>query len=506
MIKRQTLRLNEASAMRNMKNMTNMTNTPTAFSPLLFAFALTLLSACASTGETTAKPETSASASMLETAPKNHLQKEWWRVFNDPLIDWAAERVKEDNLDIKIAETRLREARALSRVARSDFFPQINAGASAARGETETPTPQTLAQAGFDAAWEIDIFGRTRASLRAANARAAAQEASIEDVRNIVIADIVRAVIEWRQAQQTIAETRDLLAAQDDQVSLLDTRTRAGLIDGSFLERARAERAQTAAQLPLAEAAAERARYQVERLLGIRSEENESENESENENESSARFAQSAMKELAVPPAGGVLAIPLEVIRARPDVRAAQANLLAAQADLDRAEAELWPQLSLSAFFGVQDGTSGPRLAGNPIWSVASMLTAPLLNFGRLRGQVKAADARADGALLAYENTVNLGLQEAKTALADYLNGINAVNAQADALRHRQDTVKIATEKFTRGLTDMTDLTTAQTELDLATIELIERKAAAAIAFVRLQKALGVGPNSLVSRHVGSSG
>jgi outer membrane protein TolC len=220
----------------------------------------------------------------------------------------------------------------------------------------------------------------------------------------------------------------------------------------------------------------------MERLLG---------QEPESLAETLKDFAQPA---LFVPQPLEGLDIPVETIRSRPDIRAAAFNLLAAQADLSEAEANLWPRITLSAFFGVQETSSGLEAvtASNPVWSLASAVTAPLINFGRLRGAVDAADARAQRAVLEYENAVLLALQEARTALSDYLNGVNAVNQQATALKHRQETVALAQERFNRGLTDMTDLTTAQAELDQATIALIDRKAAAAIAFVRLQKALGL--------------
>ncbi len=165
--------------------------------------------------------------------------------------------------------------------------------------------------------------------------------------------------------------------------------------------------------------------------------------------------------------------------------------MLAAQADLKKAEADLWPKISIEGFFGVQRTSSGVIASGNPVWFLTSSIAAPLLNFGRLHSAVDAASARSKEAMHSYENITLLALQEAKTALSDYLNGVNAVNQQTRALKHRQNAVRIAKERFKRGLTDMTELTTAQTELDQATLAMIEKKTAAAIAYIRLYKALG---------------
>jgi NodT family efflux transporter outer membrane factor (OMF) lipoprotein len=405
-------------------------------------------------------------------------QSSWWSDFNDPLIDLFANKLQTQNIDIQIAEARLAEARAMKIVSRSGFFPDLSVSASGARGNTSSPKSETLGQAGFDASWELDVFGRTRAGVDAAEARRLASLASVNDAKNIVTAELVRTVIEWRQAKQTTKEINDLLKAQDDQVSLLESRVKAGLIDASFLERARAQRAQTAAGLPDSEAAANAAQYQIERLLAVRDETVQ------------IALTQANPKIMNIPRVEDALSITLESVRERPDVRQARAGLLAAQADLKQAEADLWPRVTLSSFFGVQDGGDGLRLAENPVWSLASAVTLPLLNFGRLRGMVDAADARAKQASLRYEDIVNRALQETKTALSDYLNGMNSISAQESALKSRQDTIRIAKERFERGLTDMTDLTTAQAELDTATIALINIKTETAIAYIRLQKSL----------------
>lgn len=404
----------------------------------------------------------------------------WWTDFNDPLIDLFVDKLKVQNIDIQIAEARLAEARAMKSVSRSGFFPDLSVAARGTRGNTTSQKAETLGQAGFDASWELDVFGRTRAGVEAAEARRLARLAGVDDAGNIVTAELVRAVIEWRQAKQTAREINDLLRAQDDQVSLLESRARAGLIDASFLERARAQRAQTATGLPDAEAAANAAQYQIERLLAVRDQSVE------------VALANADLKIMNIPSINSALSITLDRVRNRPDIRQARAELLAAQDDLKQAEADLWPRVSLSSFFGVQDGSHGRMLAENPIWSLASAVTIPLLNFGRLQGMVDAADARAQQASLRYEDTVNRALQETKTALSDYLNGMNAVSAQQRALQSRQETVRIAKDRFERGLTDMTDLTTAQAELDTATIALINIRTKTAIDFIRLQKALAI--------------
>lgn len=409
----------------------------------------------------------------------------WWQSLNDPLVNEFAAIALRQNIDIQIAQARLREARAVRQTAVSGFFPDISANGSASRGEVTTPKLSTLGQVGFDTQWELDVFGQTRAVVNAAEARAQSARANIDDVRNILIADVARAVTEWRQAQTILMATRSLVNAQDETIDILSARSKAGLSDASALERAKAQQAQTRTNLDTAKASANAAQFQIERLLNVRDQTVAtilSRDAGENLN----------IPALNTPTLETIDAITIDVIRDRPDLRASRANLLAARADLKAAEAQLWPRLGLSSFFGVQDGSDGLQLAGNPVWSLASNITVPILNFGRLRGAVTAADARTEQALLAYENAVNLALQETRTALSDYLNGMNAVGVQNISLESRQRALALSKERFTRGLSDMTDVTTAQAELDNATITLINQKAAARVAYIRLQKALGL--------------
>lgn len=404
----------------------------------------------------------------------------WWRVYNDPLMDALADQLLSQNIDIQIAAARIQESRALNKSFRSAFFPDIAATGSATRQNKDMFSNATILQGGFNASWEVDLFGRIRANVDAADARVLSVQASSNNVRNSVLADLMRAVIDWRQANETLAQTNALLKAQDDQVSIFRIRAEAGLIDATFFERAQAQREQTATQLPLALAGLNTARYQIERLLG------------KNPGDLAVLLKESRLAAFTVPQPHEIKDIPLDVIQSRPDVAAARADMLAAQGDANEAEANLWPRITLSSFFGLQDISGDTQFViSNPVWSLASGITAPLLNFGRLRGKVEAADARTKQAELRYENTVLQALQEARTALSDYVNGVNALTQQNLALTHRQQTISLARNRFERGLNDMTDLTTAQAEFDQATLLLIERKAFTATAYIRLQKALG---------------
>ena len=424
---------------------------------------------------TTAEAEKAPAAPVAPIAE----QQRWWKPLNDPLLDMLADQLVAENIDIKIAIARVAEARGIKRTASGGLLPAVAITGDATRGNLNALSEQSVAQVGFDASYEVDLFGRIREGVTAADARIIAAAAGVDESRNTVLADLARAVVEWRQAQHTIRVTKTLLSNQDKQIDLFHARVKAGLVDATQLERAEAQRAQTATQLPIAEANAKTAQYQMERLLGKQPE------------DLTGALTSHIEEPLIVPIADDALVLTIDSLRDRPDIRMRRAELIAAKADAKQAEADLWPRLTLGAFFGVQKSSDGAFIADNPLWRIASSLTAPLLNFGSIRGNIDANNARAQQAALAYENTTLTALQETRTALSDYLNGLNAVARQEEALTHRKRAIELARARFTSGLTDMTDLTTAQTELDQAALALITQQSNATIAFVRLQKALG---------------
>ena len=420
-------------------------------------------------------------AQTLKTAQQPWHGSFWWRSFHDPLLNQFAQQLLTQNLDIQVAAARLTAARAVTRQSVAGLYPDISLISLESGLKNQFLTQQqSFGLTGPVLNWELDVFGRVRAGIRAAQARTGSAAVTLDDVRNLVLADLAQAVIDWRQAQETIAQSKRLLKAEAVQIQLYNQRTKSGLIDASFVERIRAERAQTTVQLPLAQAAAKLAEYQIERLLG------------DVHQNVAIDLSKAQPHAWTMPQLAETRLISIEVIKNRPDVRRARFDLFAAQADLQQAEANLWPKINILAFFGIANGGLGVRSAENPVWAVASLITAPILNFGRLRAAVAEKNAQAKALELSYENTILLALQETKTALSDYLHGLHAVKAQTAAFKRRQLNVEISKERFQRGLTDMSDLTTAQTELVQSTLALINQKTATARAFIRLQKALGL--------------
>lgn len=419
-----------------------------------------------------------ASTPVVKTEEKQ--QDMWWKAFNDPVMEVLAEQLLAENIDIKIAASRIEESRALTRMTTAGLFPELRLAGDANRGNNQigSPKPITRTLGRVDGSFDVDIFGRKRADVSASQARGEAAVANFKNVQNEMLSELFRAVIAWRQAEQSLCDTNNLLVAYQEQVAIFSDHVKTGLTNASSLERARAQAEQTAAELPQITARSYAAEYQIARLLGKDTE------------ALAALLAQHKQQDISIPSVGKTLEIDIKTLQNRPDIRAAKALMLASQADLKSAEAALWPSLNLNGFYGVQDVSQGVVTAGNPIWFMASSLSMPLLNFGRLRGAIDSANAKAAQASLNYENTVALALQETRTALSDYLQGVNAISQIETALKYRRNTVDLAKERFEHGLTDMVDLTTATAELEQTTLMLTNQKAQTAIAYIRLQKAL----------------
>ena len=410
----------------------------------------------------------------------------WWLHFNEPIMNAQVNILLQQNIDKKIAQVRINEARAATDVAVAEFFPNIPFIGFVSKGNNQIGIAKrvSIANGGFDASWEIDLFGRVRAASYAAEANQATFQAQSYVVVNSLIAELAKAFINLDSANYTIKVLEQLITNQNDQVSLFRSRSQAGLIDETYLTRAEALLNQTKARLPIAIALRNNACYQIAQLLGKNP-------------ESMQAVLQQSRSRFDVPNSKTTLSIPIKTIMSRPDVQAASQALFAAKYELMLAEANRWPRLSIGGYYGYQDGSSNLPLAANPISALSGNILFPAFNFNRLKSIVNLNEAHTQKAFYEYQRTILIALQESYTSLNNYLQGLATIKADTATLKKRRLTVHLAIERFQKGLSDMTDLTTAQTELNEAELRLIESKKQTAIAYIELQKALGVSVRSL---------
>jgi multidrug efflux system outer membrane protein len=411
----------------------------------------------------------------------------WWTQFNDPTLTSLIESAIESNLDLKLAEAGIRQARAARRIAASGLGPTVDAAGSFRRGQSPGPGgtndfgPTTnLYQAGFDAAWEIDIFGGVRRSVEAATADL---DAAVEARRNVLVtltAEVASNYVDLRSFQQEIVIAQQNLKAQQHSAELTRQRFQGGFVSGLDVANADAQVATTAAQIPLLEAAARQTIYSLSVLLG--------------------REPGALLEELSAPlaipaaPPTTPVGVPSELLRRRPDVRQAEAQIHADTARIGVAVADLFPQFSLSASLGRQGETFsslGDRI--NRFWSLGPSASWNLFATGRNLSNIELQKAFQEQSMIAYRQTVLAAVQEVENALIASAKEQEHREALVDAVAANRKAVQLATELYTQGQTDFLNVLNAQRSLYASEDALVQSTRTVSTDLVTLYKALGGG-------------
>ncbi len=419
----------------------------------------------------------------------------WWDRFDDPMLGQLIGQAQTANLDIAQAVTRLRQARESLLQSRAALLPTLSGSAGYSRNEplrggtTTTRLPDgtigSFSQGGssnfslgLDASYQVDLFGGVSSSIRSARANYESVEFNRAAVLLSVESETARNYVLARLAQAQLANARESLAIQDENLSIAQWRVQAGLVSSLDAEQARSQRAQTAATIPQLESsyAANVARLGV--LTG--------------QAPGALRTALEAPKPIPRGPVSVAAGIPADALRQRPDVRAAERSLAAATAQIGVSRAQLYPSLSLGGSISMGSASFGSLLdliTGRAFANVAQTI----FDSGRLRSQVRSARAGADGAFYAYKASVLQALEEIENAIvalqaarsreAEFRIALEAANNQALLARFR----------YRSGLTDFTTLNQSESALLSAKNGLSQAESEQATALVQLYTALGGG-------------
>jgi NodT family efflux transporter outer membrane factor (OMF) lipoprotein len=394
-----------------------------------------------------------------------------------------------------MALTRIDQARAERHATRAELFPKVNLATGVARYENPLPglvpgTRFNFFQLGFDTLWEIDLFGRQQRRLEAASADLDAADEQYRQSLVTLTSDLARSYIEYRNLQNQLLITRANLIAQQHTLELTETLFREGVGTRYEVVRARALTETTTAQLPALEARQTGTLRQMEVLAGRQ-----------------PGTLDAGLKDLgAVPLAPGkaILASPAMTIRHRPDLRIAERRLAAATALQGTAIAELFPKLSLSAFFGFRNTDLDALFKSAAFsYSTAANLLQPLLNFGRIRAGIDLAEAKQKEAYLAYEKAVLEALRETETALTLYLNEEVRRQILARSVADLREAVRLSQLRYHEGAVSFLDVLDAQRALYAGEIELARSEAEASTNLIAVYKALGGGANALPQLSLG---
>jgi multidrug efflux system outer membrane protein len=407
----------------------------------------------------------------------------WWTEFDDPVLDTLIRASLQANQDVRAAVARLDQARAAFDDVKLDRYPTVTAGASVDRREqsvpglSDSPIDTTTYQAGLDAFWEVDLFGRVRNAVRAAAATAQSFDAALDDVRVSVVSEVARNYFELRGLQQQLAVTERSLANARETLRLSEVRRDAGIGEEQDVASARARVFAVEAILPPLQAAIDERQHRLAVLNGVRP------------GELAIDLAPRAYPVLAK-------ALPLgeagELLRRRPDVRDAERRLAAAAAREGVAAAELFPRVTISGVLGFLAGrgslfgTSDSRL-----WAVTPALSWAAFDLGSARARLRGAEASTRESLAIYEQTVLRALEETENALVAYREQQRRLVSLADQARESGRAASIARVRYREGVTDFLQLLDAErTELQ-AQEAVAQAEAGVFTGIVGIYKSLG---------------
>lgn len=455
-----------------------------AFAPALLTLAL---SACAVGPDYRAPATDPARIDALENADydRSRFEATWWQQFDDPTLNQLVQRSLQDNRELRVAFSRLRAARAIRDDVANDRFPTVTSRASGEFGKAQQPPTsedrirQERYDLGLDMAWEVDLFGRIQRQLEASEARIELAEADYYQLQVSLIAELVDAYGTLRGAQLRESIARKNLKNQQDSRAITEQLRDAGVGNELDVLRADARLAATEASLPQLQAQQVRAQNRIATLLGQRPEQLE---------------IDLTAKPLPVIAKALPIGNPADLLRRRPDIRAAERQLAAATAEVGVATADLFPRVSLSGFLGFTAGR-GSQLGASAAraWGVAPSITWAAFDLGSVRARLRGAEAEADGALSQYEQQVLLALEESENAFSDYAKRqqrLISLVRQAEASRAAAEQAAI---RYREGTVDFLVLLDAERERLAAEDAQASAEVELYSGIVAIYKALGGG-------------
>jgi multidrug efflux system outer membrane protein len=460
----------------------------------LLSLACVLASACA-VGPDYVRPEPKLPASWqtvggeVSTVAGTPVGR-WWDAFGDPELTSLVERATRANLDLAQAMGRVAESESLYKVSRAAEFPSLDSDAEVTRERSSVNAlfpggvESTVYGIGVSASWEVDLFGRVRRSVEAAGAKVQASDDDRRGVLVAVIAEVASAYVDVRTIQRRLAVASANLESQGKIVELTRIRHEGGIASSLDVAQAESIYANTRTVIPPLQAALARAINRLNTLLG------------ENPGGVDAELAQTAP--IPPRPASLTIALPVDMVRQRPDVRQAERQLAAETALIGVAAADLYPRLTLLGSFGF-DSTDIAKLFTGPSrsYSVGPSVMWNVFDAGRIRGLIGAEEARTAQALAFYQQTILLALEEVENDLITYGRLQEERAATVDAVKAAYVALDLATALYKDGLADFQNVLDAQ-RTALQFDDALARVDGASIqTLVQLYRALGGGWSAL---------
>ena len=456
---------------------------------LSIALETLLLTACAVGPNYHAPPV--AAAVVQNAQSSNFVQQSpealWWQEFGDTELDSLVQRALDANLDLRSAYDRVLEARAVFVERKLDYAPHVQLQGSYSHFDQQQPGfgPDRInAQSdslGFDATWEIDLFGHVRRSVEAARADLGAEQANYQDAQVTVAAEVARNYFELRGAQKRLSVARENLSTEHQTLELTQLLDETGRGSELDVQRSRARLKATEATIPPLEAAEKQAGYRLAVLLGARP---------------GALDQELATAAVATYAKALPIGDTAELLRRRPDVRAAERQLAAATARVGVATADLFPRVNVAGFVGFLSGDVG-RLFGTAsdnnarAWSIAPTVSWAAFDMGSVRARLRASEAQSDAAAANYEKVVLTALEDTENSFFAYSARQTQLKSLVEQAQASRRAAELADTQYREGVADFLVLLDAQrTQLD-AEDSVAQAETAVNVSVAAIYKALG---------------
>jgi NodT family efflux transporter outer membrane factor (OMF) lipoprotein len=465
----------------------------------MFVALLAILAAGCAVGPNYQRPTASAPAHWAEplaggetNAPAT--ESAWWKNFHDAELNSLISRAVQSNLDLQIAQARVREARAQYTIAAANFFPTVDADGSYARTRTShhqpvlgslplpsgIPFENSVYQAGFDASWELDVFGGTRRATQAARAEVAATEFGRRATVMTLLGDVAHNYLDVRGTQRRLTIAQENIEAQSKALALTRDRYTNGLTSDLDVEQASTLLATTTAEVPALESSLSASIHRLGVLLG--------------QEPGSLLTELSSVSPIPAAPPQVPVGLPSDLLLRRPDVQRAEQQLAVATANIGVAEADLFPKFYLTGVAGFQSvSVSDWFTGGSSLWSVGPTVQWRIFDAGRIRANIKVQNARQEQALAAYESTVLTAFEDVENGLVAYANEQVRHQSLADAVVSSQKSLDLANRLYASGLTDFLHVLDAERSLYQAQDALAKSDEAISANLISLYKSLGGG-------------
>jgi len=479
--------------------------------PILLVLLIIVVSGCPAVGPNYVRPDTTVyknwntqiknDSGVKETGAENLAN--WWSVLGDPMLSSLIDRAQKGNLDLKKAQARIREARARKGLAKASFSPTIEASSSDIRSRSSENAGGTtivnsnvmtgimtsdLYNLGFDASWELDIFGGVRRSVEATQANLEASQEDLRDVLVSLVAEVAKDYVDVRTYEARIAIAQDNLKTQEETYELTVWRNQAGLSDELAVQQARYNLENTRSNIPTLRTGLDAAMNSIAVLLG--------------EQPGWVHEELSKQEPIPVAPMNIAAGVPADILRRRPDIRKAERELASQTAQIGVATADLYPKFTLSGSIGLESISTGNLLSsGSRNYSFGPSITIPIFSGGYTLQNIEIQSALQEQYLIAYKTAILGALKDVENALTAYVQEQYRRQALIDAAAAAKQAAQLSKTKYQAGLSDFSDVLDAERSLLSYEDELATSEGTVTTNLISLYKALGGGWTSTENKN-----